>query len=191
MLIPKAVQSADVTETCFTTGWSWSCRGDVWLGGDGTWLNYALAAVGQSARRNRDSMEWCLAIFGISWYAFLIIWFFILKQLVISCHLDHLVFAAQVVKVTKGCSFCHEMSRLCIFSLSPPVHHSPFGGHVAATTNQLTCWRIRLPRRGGWGVAGDTCSIVGKGLEETLVYFRGFLGFLGLDGLSSVADFQF
>lgn len=131
--------------------------------------------------------------FSISWCAFFIIWFFILKQLVIS------IISFLQLKLSRSPRAAVSATRcldFAFFSLSSPVHHSPFGGHVAATTNQLTCWRIRLPRRGGWGVAGDTCSIMGKStleetLEETLVYFLGFLGFLGLDGLSSVADFQF
>ena len=182
MLIPKAVQSADVTETCFTTGWSWSCRGDVWLGGDGTWRSYALAAVGQSARRNRDSVEWCLAIFGISWYAFFIRWFFILKQLVISIISFLQLKLSRSPRAAVSATRCLDFAFFSYFfaiSTSPSQslwrsrgrHHKPT--HVLEDTTssegRLRCGRhLQIPAA-SWA----------RALKKRLYTFLDFLNFLG------------
>ena len=151
------------------------------------WRNMTELCAGCSWAR------WCLAIFGISWCAFFIRWFFILKQLVIS------IISFLQLKLSRSPRAAVSATRCldCIFFIFFRYLHQSITVPLEVTwpppqTNS---------RVGGYDFLGgeaevretpaDTCSIVGKSLEETLVYFLGFLEFLGLDGLSSVADFQF
>ena len=140
------------------------------------WRNMTELCAGCSWAR------WCLAIFGISWCAFFIRWFFILKQLVISIISFLQLKLSRSPRAAVSATRCLDFAFFSYFfaiSTSPSQslwrsrgrHHKPT--HVLEDTTssegRLRCGRhLQIPAA-SWA----------RALKKRLYTFLDFLNFLG------------